>query len=406
MRGSVTRHCGCRDANGRRLGQGCPRRRDARHGSWYFVLELPGTADGERKQLKRGGFPTRRDAQHALDETRARLADGERVQEALTVQEWLDEWLPGKRRLRPNSARAYRGHIERYLTPHLGHLPLTDLRVGHVAAMFEAIARETRPPSPGEATMQRIRATLRAALNDAIRQRLLTVNVARLVELPIGRRPPVRVWTPDQLTTFLQAIVGDRLESLFRLVAVVGLRRGEVCGLPWPNVDFDVGQLRVDRQLVEVAGRVVLGEPKSKYGERVLALDDDTITLLQEHRRRQLEERMRAGAAWLETGFVFTRLDGGPLTPAWVTRRFAKLAKAAGLPAIRLHDLRHSSASLGLASGESMKEISERLGHSSITITADTYTHVAPALARDSAQRRAALLRPLQARPATPPDGA
>lgn len=390
MRGSVARHCGCRSPNGSRYGRRCPKLRDARHGSWYVTLDVP-AGDAPRRQVKRGGFPTRRAAQDALDEMRARLASGERIAHGITVGQWLDEWLKSKRQLRPNSARAYRGHVDQYLAPHLGHVRLTDLRVGHIAAMFELIEASERPPGP--ATRQRIRATLRAALNGAIRQRLLTINPARLVELPSGQRPAVTVWTPGQISFFLEATRNDRLAALFRLVAVIGLRRGEACGLPWVNLDLDTGQLRVDRQLVEVAGRVQLGDPKSRYGDRVVAVDEDTVTALREHHRRQLEEQLSAGTAWQDTGFVFTRADGSRLTPAWVTRRFRQLTESAGLPCIRLHDLRHSSASLGLASGESLKEISDRLGHSSIAITADTYTHVTPALARDAAQRRAALLR-------------
>jgi integrase len=396
MKGSTYKRCGCTEVStGRRLGQRCPKLRQAKHGSWSYVAELPAGPAGTRRQRRCGGFPSRREAQDALDGLRRQIAAGDDVTASLTVGQWLDEWIAGKRRLRPNTARSYRGYIDLYLKPHLGHLPLDRLRVGHVAAMFAAIeaGNSERRRSVGPATMQRIRATLRAALNSAIRQRHLTVNVASHVELPAGQRPPVRVWDLDQLRTFLDAATDDRLVALYRMVAAVGLRRGEVCGLPWSDVDLDTGTLRVSQQLVSVGGRSEIGKPKSAYGVRVVALDADTAAALREHRRRQLEERLEWGEAWTDSGLVFTREDGKPLDPAFVTRHFQALTRGAGLPVIKLHELSHTSASVGLAAGESMKEISDRLGHSSITITADTYTHVSPALARESAERRAALLR-------------
>jgi len=396
MTGSTYKRCGCTDARtGRRLDQRCPRLRNARHGSWFYVLELPPGPDGKRRQRRRGGFASQREAQEALDAARRQVLDGEPDADGLTVGRWLDEWIAGKRQLRANTARSYRGYITRYLKPHLGEVPLAQLRSGHVAAMFAAIeaANVDRSRPVGAASLQRIRATLRAALNAAIRERYVTVNVASFVELPRGDRPPVEVWTVDQLRRFLAASADDRLFAIYHLIAAVGLRRGEACGLPWADTDLETARLRVSQQLVSVGGHLSIGRPKSAYGSRVVALDAHTVTVLRKHQQRQQEEQELWGEGWSDSGLVFTREDGRPLDPAFVTRRFATLARAAGVPVIRLHALRHTSASVGLLAGESMKEISERLGHSSITITADTYTHVSPALAQESAERRAALLR-------------
>jgi len=162
--------------------------------------------------------------------------------------------------------------------------------------------------------------------------------------------------------------------------------------LRWADIDLDAGVLRVVQQLVSVAGKVSVAEPKTTRGVRVIALDPGSVVVLAEHRRRQLGERADWGAAWTDTGLVFGRENGQRLDPPLVTRHFVRLAHVAGLPPIRLHDLRHTSASIGLAAGESMKEISDRLGHSSITLTMNTYTHVAPVLAAESARRRAALI--------------
>jgi integrase len=389
VKGSTFKRCGCRDASGRLLGQGCPKLRSTKHGTWYYQLRVAGRPN----PYKRGGFPSAREANAALDDLRVRLRGGLMLHHQ-TVGEWLDEWIAAKRRLRPNTARSYAGHVDRYLRPHLGHIPLESLGVGHVAAMFEAItadnAHRDRPVGP--TTMHRIRATLRAALNGAIRQRLLNVNVASLVELPPPARFPVRLWSPAQVGAFLDATASDRLYAVFHVVVAAGLRRGEVCGLRWDDVDLDAGSLCVVQQLVSVAGRVHVAEPKTARGVRVVALDPGTVAVLGEHRRRQLGERAAWGAVWTDTGLVFGRENGTRLDPALVSRHFARLSHVAGLPPIRLHDLRHTSASIGLSAGESMKEISDRLGHSSITLTMNTYTHVAPVLAAESARRRAALI--------------
>ncbi len=258
--------------------------------------------------------------------------------------------------------------------------------------MFDAIVAGNpgRERPVGPTTPHRIRASLRAALNGAMRQRLLNLNVAALVELPTAERPAVRVWSGEQLGAFLDASADDRLAALYHVIAYLGLRRGEACGLRWADLDLDAGYARIAQQLVSVGGRVQVAPPKTARGVRTVALDPDTVAELREHRRRQVAERLLWGEAWTDTGLVFGREDGTPLDPAYVTRRFAALTARAGLPKIRLHDVRHTSASVGLASGESMKEISERLGHSSITLTMNTYTHVAPALAAESAKRRAA----------------
>lgn len=396
-RGSTFKRCACEGTDGKPVGPSCPRLRGSRHGSWYYALRVP----GRKHPLKKGGFATAKDAQAALDELKRRLDQGLEIR-SRTTGEWLNEWLAGKRRLRPNTARSYAGHVDLYLKPHLGAVPLDRLRVGHVAAMFEAIAAGNgdRERPVGPATAQRIRATLRAALNGAVKQRLIDVNVASLVELPEAKRPPVRVWLPEHAGKFLDAIASDRQEALFHLVLAVGLRRGEVCGLRWVDVDLEAGHLRIAQQLVSVGGRVEIGDPKSATSVRVVALDAQTVSVLRAHRARQLAERLAFGEVWVDSGLVFTREDGSRLDPASVTRRFTRLAKAAGPPVIRLHDLRHSSASIGLASGESLHAIKERLGHSSITLTSDTYTHVSPALAREAASRRAALIpRAVRAQP-------
>jgi len=327
----------------------------------------------------------------------------------------LQQWLTGRHRIRPSTRHAHQERINLYLLPGLGHLPAVRLTTADIDRLYAAMrvlgrpdqdtvkdrtmldrllaARRIPPRRPiSPASIARTHAVLRAALNTAVRRGLLPVNVATHVELEPERRPPVSVWNPEQLGAFLDGIDGDRLQAGFHLVGYHGLRRGEVCGLRWPQLDLDASILRVTRQTVQVGRETFDGEPKTKAGGRVLFLDRRTVAVLRVHKARQNRERLAAGAAYVDHGLVFCREDGSPYKPESVSQHFERCAARLGLPRITLHQLRHTSASIGLAAGETLKEVSDRLGHSGIGITADTYIHVLPALARDSAERRAAAI--------------
>jgi len=241
-------------------------------------------------------------------------------------------------------------------------------------------------------SIRRVHATLRVALNAAVRRNLIAVNPATQVELEPATRPRVTVWSPAQVRTFLAANQGERLIAAYHLMAYRGLRRGETLGLRWQDVDLDRGVLQVVQQLVEIGPELQFGPPKTKTGTRTVSLDTATVAVLRAHRARQAAEQLALGPLWSDSGLVFTREDGTPVRPNHATTHFPLMIKKAGLPKIRLHDLRHTSASLGLEAGESMKEVSDRLGHSSIVITADTYSHIAPELAQKSAERLANLV--------------
>ncbi len=212
-------------------------------------------------------------------------------------------------------------------------------------------------------------------------------NPAAHVELPTAVRTTAVVWTPAQLATFLDLHADHRHYALFHLIAVAGLRRGEALGLRWADVDLDQRLIRVQQQLLEAHGHLHFGPPKTSSGLRTVPLDDVTVSVLGEHREQQDREAARADVMqlWSDTGLVFTRHNGLCLRPDRITREFQGVVKEAGLPTIRLHDLRHTSASLALAAGVPLKVVSARLGHSSLSITADLYTHVIPAVAYDAA---------------------
>jgi len=294
----------------------------------------------------------------------------------------------------------------------------------------------------GPATQQRIRATLRSAISTYMKQHqgMLLANVASLLELPSGDRPkplvwtdervqawqkdyearlaharerahgrrvnpldiwvstprpsPVMVWTPAQTQVFLARAARHRLYAMWRLIASRGLRRGEGCGLRRTDTDLRAAITSIRWQITQLGWETAQGAPKSDAGERQVALDADTVADIRAHRQRQQKEKEEAGEDWTDSGFEFTNPDGSPLHPATVTDAFEQLAYLAGLPPIRLHDLRHGAATLLLAAGHDMKVVQDTLGLSSITIAADTYTSVLPQLARQSAEDVAALIRP------------
>ena len=207
----------------------------------------------------------------------------------------------------------------------------------------------------------------------------------------IDEMPP-RTWSARQLDDFLAHVRDDRLYAAWRTLAMTGLRRGELLGLDWDAVDLDTGRLAITRTLIEGKGAPRFSDPKTKRGRRSVALDATTVEALREHRERQLDERVAWGPAYESHGLVFCREDGTPIWPRTFSRSFDHHVRDAGLPKIRLHDLRHTHATLALEAGVHPKVVQERLGHATIAITLDTYSHAIPAMQEDAAAKIAALL--------------
>lgn len=205
---------------------------------------------------------------------------------------------------------------------------------------------------------------------------------------------PVMVWTPEQTGAFLDHAqdTGDRLYALYHLIAYRGLRRGEACGVHWDDIDLDAKTLTVRWQIIQHGWATALDTPKTDGSEATIALDAGTVDALKAHRARQHRERLVAGATWTASALVFTTSTGGRLHPADVTDNFHRLRVQAGLPPVRLHDLRHGAATLALAAGVDMKTVQAMLRHTSYALTANTYTHVLPDLAQQAAESAAAIV--------------
>jgi integrase len=331
--------------------------------------------------------------------------------ERQTVAQFLQHWLAqtAKSRVRPSTYGSYAWIIGKHLVPGLGQFPLAKLspqqvqeflndrlqtgRVRRVSSESEHSSDEIRlaerPPSePGLAprTVQHIHATLRAALDQALRWDLVPRNVAQLVDAPRVVRPEVKPFSPEQARKFLESANGDRFDALYA-VAMLGLRQGEILGLQWPDIDLETGDLLIRRALQRVEGKLQTVETKHARSKRTLKLPQCVSAALVRHKALQEEERQLAGDRWKETGFVFTTSIGTPLDGPTVTHRFQAFLRKAELPRMRFHDLRHTCATLLLVQGVHPRIVMEILGHSQIAITMNLYSHVIPAMREEVATR-------------------
>lgn len=369
-----------------------------KRGSTYsIVLDLGRGPDGKRQRKWHSGYRTRKDAERARIELLARLDQGCYVEPSrLTFATFLrDQWLPGLAgRVRPTTVHGYTTNLERYVLPRVGQVTLQRLTPAQLNTLYAALlaggGKDGRPLSAR--TVQAIHMTVRKALRDAARWGLVARNVAELADPPSPTRADMRTWTAEELRRFLTHVEGERLAALWMLAASTGMRRGEVLGLRWVDVDLELARVAVRQTLVLAGRQVVTSEPKTSRGRRSIALDPRTVAALRSWRAAQLEERLAWGAAWTDSGLVFTREDGTPMHPEWLSDAFDWRVRTAGLPRIRFHDLRHTHASLGLAAGVPVKVMSERLGHSTSSFTADAYQHVTPALEEHAASTVARLV--------------
>jgi integrase len=446
----VTKKCNCRDDAGRQLGKNCPQLTKRDHGGWWFRYEAPpDPGTGKRRRPWAGPFRTKGEADAEARKRETDAAAGMAVADgSMRFGVWLETvWLPSKKRLKASTYESYEEAVRLYGKPGLGHLKLGDVREHHLAELYTAMGQINvdldGPPSemlrrllavrarapwrtpregqePGlnrrlpltSARIQRVHRVLSSALGTAFKQRLIPHNPAPHVELPPVRRArplvwtaarverwrrtgqvpgPVMVWTPAQAGAFLDHLEAglERLYPLYHLVTTRGLRRHEAAALAWPDVDLDAGTLMVLEAEGDDEGL------KSESSWRTVSLGAENVKLLREWRGQQRHERLAAGEAWKNSGdAVFTYPDGRPYTSReeYLSERFAALVSQAGLPPIRLHDLRHCAASLMLAAGVDMKVVSATLGHSRYAFTADTYTSVVPQVAEAAAEATVAII--------------
>jgi integrase len=365
-------------------------------GYWRILLELEPDDGRRRQEMLPEKYTVKKTAEKAMHEA---LRDRERgtwvAPVDLTLGDYLEtRWLPslGAENLSPNTLHAYKLHVKR-INAHIGSIPLQKLTRNDVSVMAGKLAAETsiRGSILSPASRRAVLVVLHHALGDAVAAGLLRTNPAHGVPRPTVRAPELHTWSRDELAKFLQATKDDRLSPLWRLLAMTGVRRGEALGLQWSDVDLASGRLAIQRQRVTTNYEVMERPTKTDRG-RSVAIDAATVSALQRQSQQQLDDAAEWKAAWVGDGHVFTREDGEPWHPDRITDLFRQAVKAAGVPSIRLHDLRHGWATLALGAGIHPKVVQERLGHANIAMTMDRYSHVIPALQESAAELVAALV--------------
>ncbi|MEZ5318423.1 MAG: site-specific integrase [Vicinamibacterales bacterium] len=371
----------------RGAGEGNIYRRD--DGRWVGRLS-DRHPDGRRRRVCVYG-KTRSEVVEALRKRLEAQQQGMVVSSGRTaLRQFLESWLEEsvKPKVRVRTYASYEQVVRLHIRPRLGHIPLSRLAPQHVQAwMNELVAGGL-----SARTCLYARAVLRASLSTALRWGLVSRNVATLVDAPRAIRQEIAPLDPDQARSLLASLQGHRLQALFTVAVALGLRQGEALGLRWDSVDFDGRALHVRAALQRTKRQWQLVEPKSARSRRSIPMPDVVVEALRAHRTRQFRERLLAGEKWRDTGLVFVTRTGTPLESRNVTRTFQNLLKRAGLPRIRFHDLRHTAATLLLAQGVDPRTIMETLGHSQISLTLNTYSHVLPVLKRDAADRMNELL--------------
>ncbi len=382
-------------------------RKDPANGTWWFVVDIASGKDGRRQQVKRRGFRTKAEAVAAMDELRAAARQGTFVTpHRQTVKEFLElDWLPAVRRqLAPSTWESYERNVRHHIVPAVGGIHLQALDGGHLNRLYTKLLETGRlrgNQSPGlkSRTVRYIHTIIHSALDDAVKWRRVPLNAANQATPPsakAAKAPEMKTWTASELAAFLERTAGDRYGYAWAFLATTGCRRGEALGLRWSDVDLDAASVSIRQQVIPLPrpggvgreGRIVSG---TKTGDaRVIELDGRTVLLLRTWRKAQTAERLVLDVQYEDFGLVFPRFDGRPFHPEAFSKTFdrrVRLPDFADLPTIRLHDLRHTWATLALEAGVDVAVVSKRLGHSSPVITWQTYQHVRKGMQTDAAER-------------------
>lgn len=364
---------------------------------YYFADD-----DLKRQQRSKGGFKTKAEAQSYLNSVLHTVRSGEYIEPSkMTFGEYLEErWFPIiQSTIRPTTFSSYRAQLRLHVIPRIGRVPLQQLRADHLDQVYVQLLQSGRCDSKegglSPKTVRYLHTTIHKALKDAERKGLVTRNVASAADPPRQRQAgsqEMKTWTVEEVRTFLNEMTDHRIGGAYTLAVTTGMRRGEILGLRWSDIDFVAQRLSIRQTIILVNYEVTAGTPKTSRGRRSIALDPATVAVLRAHRKRQEEERASLDAGYTDHGLVFAKVDGSPLNPDYFSQVFDRTVARLPITKIRLHDLRHTHATMGLASGIAPKVMSDRLGHATVAFTQDIYMHAIPQLEHDAADQMATLI--------------
>jgi len=366
MRGSIVKRKGCK--------------------TYSIVISQKDEGGKWRQKWLSTGARTKREAQAALTETLHTINTGAYVSPSkLTVGDYLDRWLQDCRgNIAPNTAQTYVWFVDKHIKPTLGQIPLTTLKPDHLQRLYAdklASGRRDGRGGLGSRSVRYIHSTLHKALKSAVKMGLIARNPADSVDIPKVTRHEMRVMSESDIHIFLEYAKSTQYYALFQFALFSGMRRSELLALRWSDLDLLLCQASVSRTLHQLHNReIIIRQPKTAKGRRLVALTPSTVAVLSEHRDEQEKLRQSLGMTLSDNDLVFSQIDGKPLLPDSVSHAWRNLARRTGLKGIRLHDARHTHASLMLKQGVHPKIVQERLGHATIAITLDIYSHVVPGL--------------------------
>jgi integrase len=343
-------------------------------GRWIGALTVGYSADGRQRRKTVSGR-TANETRVKLEKLRREQDDGLPAPDGrMTVEQLLRRWLEDvqRHRVTPLVYQNYLAVAEQHWIPAIGNKKVLKLKTVDV----DRVLSEKTDAGLSAWTVRRVRSVLVQALDQGVRWECNTRNVAAATRGPKLKRLEGRTLSQEQARVLLDSLKGHRFEALYVTALALGLRRGEVLGLKWSDLDLDAGTVTILRSLKRVGGKLVLDDVKTPTSRRALNLPAVVVTALRAHKARQSADRLMVGAAWHPTDLVFTTQIGTPIEPRNLNRDFDSVTKKAGIGHWGPHELRHSAASLMLAAGVSLKVVSEVLGHSTIRLTADTYGHV------------------------------
>ena len=302
----------------------------AKRGSSYsYIVRVKDPETGQSKQKWISGFATKEEAKSARDKARSESRDGVFVSPSkITVKEHFEEWWEIKRtKVKPTTAESYRFLLDRYILPEFGSFLLKELTSAKIEKVLIELIQDL-----SESTVRLVAITLTQGLDRAVKDKRLAFNPAKGIERPKGKKRSVTPYTSSELKKLLEELESHRLSAFFRLLAYTGARRGEILALKWSDLDFEKATLSISKNRTRL-GKSVIEQDSTKGGDgkRLVQLDSETLRLVKEHRKRQIEERMKAGSLWQEANYIFTQENGLPLDPSTPYQLFKKTPKGSGL---------------------------------------------------------------------------
>lgn len=376
------------------MASGHIRKREYKNGhSWQIIVEADiDPVTGKRKRVYKTIKGTKKQAEKVMVQMLSEMNQGIFIHESpKTVEQFLTEWLetyirPTKS---PTTTKRYVEQVEKYIIPSLGKKKLQDLKSMDIQKFYNALAEKSplsdKPLSPK--SIKNIHMNLLASLGQAVKMDLIKKNPAELVELPKTKKYQAQVYDADEVQNLLESVMDTDMEVPIALLVGLGLRRGEVLALRWQDVDFERGKVHIRRNMVKVGAEIIFKDPKTETSNREIEIPATLLKLLQRERKRYVANKLKMGIQFEDNDLIVCWDDGKLIKPDSLSQKFRRLTRDIGLKHIRLHDLRHTNATLMLTYGVNPKVAQQRLGHASISTTMDIYSHVTDKVEKEAADK-------------------